>query len=30
MSAVIYFAVGAISFVFAVISFTGLDQEKDE
>jgi hypothetical protein len=30
MSAVIYFVVGAISFVFAMISFTGLDLKKDE
>ncbi len=30
MSAVIYFVVGAISLVFALISFAGLDQKNDE
>ena len=30
MSAVIYFVVGGISLVFALISFAGLDRKKDE
>ncbi len=30
MSAAVYFVVGVFSVLFAVMSFAGLDQEKDE
>jgi uncharacterized membrane-anchored protein len=30
MSAVIYFVVGLLGFIFAAISFTGLGQSKNE